>query len=225
MSGDIVPYIDLVTSEYQDSVDYIAFISIFLQAMADGQLVSADLTGVTFDLDQAVGVQLDIDGLWIGVSRYLQTPITGVYFTFNTGPGFDKGIFKGPFDPGTSVVRLPDDYYRLVLKAKAAANQWDGTIPGAYRAYDVLFMGTPYSILIYDWQDMSMSVALLGAQPDDLTLALFLGGFLNLKPGGVRIRDYIYPATPGPVFAFDHPIGSLTAGFDEGAFAITVPGS
>lgn len=217
-SGQLSTYTTLVTSEHADKPDFMAMIADVIGPIASAIGLIEGLSN-SFDLDNAVGVQLDIVGLWIGASRNLQVPLTGVYFTFDTGPGFDRGIFIGPFDPTTGLVSLPDAQYRILLKAVAAANQWDGTIPGAYAAYAILFAGAPYTVLIYDWQDMSMTLALLGAVPDAVTQALFTGGYLNLRPGGVRIRNYVVPAGSGPVFAFDRPADSLTAGFDVGKFA------
>lgn len=223
-TGDVTPYLNLVTSEHRDKPDFIAFLTLILQPLADAQALLHEMTE-DFDLDTAVGVQLDMVGLWIGFSRWLSVPINGVYFTFDTGPGFDIGVFKGPFDPSNQLVQLPDGPYRLALTAKAAANQWDGTIDGAYAAYAILFQGTPFSVLIYDFEDMSMALALVGGIPDALTLALFTGGYMDLKPAGVRIRYYAYPVVTGPIFAFDLPPSSLTAGFDVGHFAGFAPGS
>lgn len=214
-------YTSLITSEHNQKPKFMAMVAEGMQAIADCVALILGLPQ-SFDLDNAVGVQLDICGLWIGQKRQLFTPITGIYFTFDTGPGFDRGVFKGPFDPSTGLVNMPDNFYRIVLKAVAAANQWDGTIAGAYAAYAIAFQGTPYQVFIYDFQDMTMSLALLGAVPDPLTLALFTGGYLNLRPAAVGIRNYITPAVAGPVFAFDRPADALTSGFDNGHFANVV---
>lgn len=216
--GGLDDYLGLVTSEHRDRPKFIAMLTAYLQPFIDGMDQTAAINDL-FDLDVAGGVQLDIDGLWIGRSRNLSVPITGVYFTFDIGPGFDLGIFKGPFDPASGLVSLPDAQYRLLLKAVAAANSWNGSIPGAYEAYAILFQGTPFQVLIFDWQDMSMSLALIGGVPDAVTTALFTGGYLSLRPDGVRVREYIVPGVTGPVFGFDTTDNPNIAGFDQGAFA------
>ncbi|HHS9149506.1 TPA: DUF2612 domain-containing protein, partial [Enterobacter roggenkampii] len=37
-----------------------------------------------FDLDKAVGVQLDVVGEWVGRGRNVSVPITDVYFSWDT---------------------------------------------------------------------------------------------------------------------------------------------
>lgn len=218
-------YLDLIPSANRDKPDFLAMLTAYLQPLSDGIDLSVAMVDL-FDLDTAVGSQLDDIGLWIGRSRYLTVPLTGVYFTYNTGPGYNSGIYKGPFDPSTGLVALPDSFYRLLLKATAAANQWDGTIPGAYAAYAILLQGTVFEVLIYDYQDMTMAFALLGGVPDAITAALFTGGYLSLKPDGVRVRDYIIPVVDGPVFGYSSPVQNPNiAGYNVGAYALHVPGS
>lgn len=216
--GNAHPYLDLVTSEHNQKPNYMAMLEAFLQPLADGQAVSDSLVTL-FDIDTAVGIQLDIIGLWVGRSRYLTVPITGIYFTFDDGPGFDSGILRGRFDPLNYLVALPDQYYRLLLYATVAANHWDGSIPGAYEAYALVFGPIGYFIAIVDRQDMSMDIVLIGPEPDAVTKALFLGGYLSLKPVGVRVNNYIISDGPGPVFMFDvRPDTPHLGGFDVGAF-------
>lgn len=216
-------YLDLITSEHNKKEKFMAMLGLTMEPLADGIDLSYMLSQ-NFDLDTAIGVQLDIVGLWIGRTRDLQVPITGVYFTYNTGPGYNIGIYKGPFDPVTGLVRLPDDQYRLLLKATAARNQWNGSIPGAYAAYAILFQGTNFEVLIYDFQDMTMSFAMLGGVPDAVTKALFTGGYLSLRPDGVGVRDYIVPAVDGSVFGYNGTGNPNIAGYNVGAYAQHISG-
>ncbi|MCV5604282.1 DUF2612 domain-containing protein, partial [Escherichia coli] len=69
-----------------------------------------------FDIDSAVGVQLDILGLWIGRSRVVSQPISGVYFSWDTdGLGYDQGVWQGPYDPDSGYMYLSDETYRVIL--------------------------------------------------------------------------------------------------------------
>src|ERR1039458_1627914 len=137
--GDPTYYLRLVTSEHIDKPNFIATLTAVLQPLADVQVRLAGMPGI-FDLDVAVGDQEDKTGQWVGISRELQEPLTGVYFSLDTvGLGFDQGTWKGPFDPSTYLTALPDDAYRLLLRAKILNNKWDGTIPGAYAAWAELF--------------------------------------------------------------------------------------
>jgi hypothetical protein len=223
MSGDITPYLDLITSEHRDKPRFIATISATLQPMADAQAVLATIPGL-FDLDVAVGSQLDEVGEWVGQTRYLSTPLTGVYFSFDTaGLGFDQGVWQGPFDPSTGVVALQDEPYRTLLRAVIAANHWDGTIPSAYAAWNIIFAGTGYSILIQDFGDMTMLFGLIGPTLDSVTKALLTGGYLTLKPSGVKIAGYVIPSVEGaPLFGFDVDNPTIS-GFDTGAWSTNLP--
>lgn len=173
-----------------------------------------------YDIDIAVGQQLDRIGEWVGISRQLAIPLTNVYFSFDeTGLGFDQGTWLGPFDPTTGLVSLPDDVYRILLYAKIAANTWDGTIPTAYTAWNTIFEPLGYQILIQNNQDMTMDIALIGPAPDAVTLALFSGGYLSLIPAGVGVNNYYLQSVQNaPLFGFDAQNDSI-AGFDTGAFA------
>lgn len=218
--GDVDKYLNLVTSEHNKKPNFMAMLQTFLQPVADGEAVADALT-VMFDIDTAQGVQLDMIGLWVGRSRFLSVPITGAFFTFNTGPGFGVGIFKGRFDVGNELVRLPDEQYRTLLKATIAANHWDGTIVGATEAYAIAFGPGGYTTLLIDHQNMTMTVVLGGPPPDAVTLALLLGGYLSLKPVGVRISEYIVSANATKkIFTFNAPATSpVIGGFNVAAFA------
>ena len=84
---------------------------------------AAETLPLEFDIDTAVGVQLDAVGERVGVSRKLKTPLEGVYFAFDEDEvGFDEGVWKDDYDPSEGMVSLDDEFYRLVIKAKIAAN-------------------------------------------------------------------------------------------------------
>lgn len=221
-AGDVPKYLNLVTSEHNQKPNYMTMLATFIQPMATIEATLNNLYDL-FDIDNAVASQLDIIGIWVGQSRNLRIPITGVYFTYNTGPGYQSGIYKGPFDPVSGLIQLPDPQYRIFLKAVIASNHWNGSIPGAYAAYAIALAGTPFNVFIYDNQDMTMSYALVGGLPDALTLALFTQGYLSLKPVGVHIRSYVIPVVAGPVFAYNLPASDLTAGYQVGHYAKRIP--
>ena len=194
-------------------------------------LVNSGLTMETFpslyDVSVAVGEQEDTTGLWVGVTRDVDVPLAGVYFTLDSASlGLDQGSLQGPNDPSSGVVALPDANYRTLLQARIAANNWDGTIPGAYAVWNIAFAGTGTGILIQDHGDMTMTLALTGPTPDALTLALFEGGYLNVKPAGVGIRNYITPYAPDvpPYFGLDAETAAVS-GLDVGGFGVEAPGA
>ena len=114
-----------------------------------------------------------------------------------------------------TITVLPDDAYRTLVKAKIAANHWDGTTDGAYAIWNSLF--TQYTILIQDFQDMSYDLIVVGGIVDSLTLALLVGGYIPLKPEGVRVNEYIVPVNTGPLFAWDVE-NTLLQGWDQGSW-------
>lgn len=211
-------YQSLITSHHADKPKFMATVAIAAKVFAHLQQLAADLPR-QFDLDEAVGVQLDAVGEWIGRSRRIDTPLTGVYFTWDdvASTGWDAGVWQGPFDPDSGLTVLPDDEYRLLLRAKVAANQWDGSIPGAYEVWTTVFNDS--IILIQDNQDMSMTVGIAGTPVSTVTQALLTGGYIPLKPEGVRVNYYAISVDSGPLFAWDADSEAL-AGWDTGSWAL-----
>ena len=214
-------YTSLVTSEYQTAPNFLAMLGLYAQWSADRQNLLAALPGL-FDLDVAVGSQLDTLGLWIGITRYLQTPLTGVYFSFDTsGVGFDQGVWQGPFDPTTGLVALSDPEYRIVLRAKVAANQWDGSVTQIYSIMQTVYGAN--NVVVSDGQDMTMSVGVIVLPSEATLLQLLLNNLIAIKPAGVRIL-YVFPSvTNAPMFGFDIE-NNLLSGFDVGSWRAN-PGS
>lgn len=272
-------YLGLVINEHADKPKLIGTLSTIVKPAVD-LLNTLGQFPLDFDLDQAAGQQLDAVGLWIGRTRYLSVPITGVYFAWDTpGVGWEQGVWYQSFNPTSGLVTLPDDGYRTLLRAKIIANHWNGTIPGAYEAWDALFGVQGLTLIIEDggsysdqgffswdrpdgyfswdapglgweqgpwfvpgssrgfgWDDapwfegdpavMTMTLALWSPYTiDAVTKALFTGGYLGLKPAGVRVTGYLTPTVPNvPFFGWDLD-SSLIAGWDVGAWAAVTPGS
>lgn len=247
MSGDVSPYTALVTSEFQGATRFMAAVSASVQPVADNIAV-ADQLKTLFDLDNATGVQLDLIGLWVGRSRFLSVPLAGVYFSFGvSGLGFGQGVWKGPYDPTSGLVRMPDEPYRTLLRFQVKANRWDGSIDGAYDAYSVLFAsagsinwtgsepvswygsgpvtwtGGSFNLLIQDAGDMTFFLALQGDLPDPITQAMLTSGQLVLKPAGQRVTGYMFETVAGaPFFGFGADNSSV-GGFGEGAWGQLQP--
>lgn len=196
-------YLNLITSLYRDQPRFMGLCEALTAPLVEAQALLEDVR-TAYDLDTAVGVQLDTVGQWVGRSRDLATPLTGVYFSWDeSGVGWAEGAWKGLYDPETGMTSLGDEFYRMLLRAKIAANAWDGTIPGAYQVWETLFGDSGLMILLQDCQDMSMVVGVAGAIPDAVFRALLSGGYLPLKPAGVRIRHYALPVVAGPLFAWN----------------------
>lgn len=116
-----------------------------------------------FSLDTAVGVQLDVIGKYVGVTR--------------TGMGFD-----GP-------IVLNDADFRVLIKVAIITNQSGSSL---YDIQNILHIFFPGSILVFDYQDMRMSYLIdsdIGSQ--DL-IQLFVTEGLLPKPMGVQLAAPIY---------------------------------
>jgi len=215
--ADISQYTGRITSQHNQKPKYMAMVEVLTGAMVDQQNVLASMPG-KFDLDNAVGDQLDSIGIWVGISRNVPIPLTNVYFSFDAeGIGFDQGSWKGPFDPDTGLTRLDDATYRLVIRAKIGANHWDGTLGASKAILDSIFGGGTF-VFIEDNQDMSMTIGIAGVIPSAVFLALLRNGLIPIKPEGVRVNIVIVTTTDGsPIFGFDIS-NDLVAGFDTGAW-------
>jgi hypothetical protein len=216
MSKDVQDYLDLITSAFQGKPNFTAVITALVSAPVQIQAVMQSMIPL-FDVDVAVGDQLDIIGQWVGVSRNIAIPITGVYFSWDgTDPtvGWDFGTWQ-PSNQPTAITSLPDDAYRTLIRAKIAANQWDGTTNGAYAIWDQVFPDS--TILIQDNQDMTYDLAVVGGIIDSLTLALLTGGYIPLKPEGVLVAAYYVSVDTGPVFGWDVESAQL-GGWDEASW-------
>jgi hypothetical protein len=224
MSADVTQYTDLITSEHISKPNFVAMVGQTCQAWADLTQLLNSIPGL-YDLVNAVGAQLDVVGQWVGVTRKLEEPLTGVYFSLDVaGLGLDQGVLQGPYDPTSGLVSLPDAQYLLLISAKILNNQWDGSVPGAYTLLNTLFNPLGYQIAIEDHANLTMGLALLtltSALPDVLVTAMFTNGLLDVKPVGVRITTYDYQTQLGPLFALDVE-NSLFAGLDVGAFGLSV---
>lgn len=222
--ADLDFFLNLITSEYRNQPKYRAWASVLLQGLVDAQNVAASLPTI-FDLETAIGVQLDKVGEWVGVTRFI-SELVPTFFSWNVpGLGWGQAPWYSPFSPqGRQSVILDDYHYRILLKARVASNYWDGTIEGAYVAWNQLFASEGYQVLIqnvgpkvsplpgaFASDSMHILMALLGPPADPLTVALFNGGHLDLRPAGVQVDAYITQTVPGrPYFAWG--VGPAAAG-------------
>lgn len=151
-------YTDLITNYHATKPKYFDHIDLSTQPLIDITTATKGLVSA-FDIDTAVGVQLDTLGLWIGRSRIVSQPIEGVYFSWDTDElGYDQGVWQGPYDPDSGYTSLSDDTYRIILKAKIAINNWDGRNDSLPPILDAATEGSGLKMQIVDNQDMTISV-------------------------------------------------------------------
>lgn len=212
-------YTDLITSEHNRKPNFVATLTVPVELAVRTQEVFASMIP-KFDLDSAEGEQLDFIGVWVGATRRIRTPLTGIFFSWDgsdPGVGWDSGIWRSKENESGTITVLPDDVYRTLIRAKIAANKWDGTIPGAYEVWEAVFPNS--NIIIQDNQDMSMAIGVTGLPLDILTQALLTGGYIPLKPEGVRIAYYAVPVDEAPLFSWDVVDNDGLAGWGAGSWA------
>lgn len=213
-------YLRLITSQHQSADKFVSHINLITKSLSEITRLSLDLNKY-FSLDEAVGVQLDVIGEWVGISRYISTPITGVYFSLDMdGIGFDQGVWKREFDADSGFTELDDETYRTIIRVKIKANHWDGTSESLMEIYRSLLPGKDTRIFFIDNQDMTMDVFITGSVIDEVTKSIIKQGYLGVKPEGVRVNQYYINSVPkSPIFGFDIT-NDYIAGFDNGGFAV-----
>ncbi len=271
-------YLALLTSQYQppSSPKLNALLYVLLKKFDDVSqcLVKFD---TAFDLDSAVGVQLDALGQIAGVSRVVGFNPTGsgtvlnialtnggggylvagdVVVTITGGGGSGATAHVSALSPGgrgallsvvvddpgsgyttTPVVTLSapppgmyaaqayavatigsspvldDETYRLLIKAKIAQNQWDGTIDSLYFIWKSLF--PTGGIVIADNQNMTATIYLSGGF-SSIVQDLIVNGYIVPRPEGVL---YTYVFAELPVFGFGEHNTSYVAAWGVGKWA------
>jgi len=180
-------YLNLITSFHAQRPKFRAMINALVDYFTQLQ---ATINGLTkdFDIDFAVGIQLDAVGKWVGRSRNVAIPLPDSWFRFDDlTRGFDAGIWWGPYATPEGNQVLDDDTYRTLLKVKIQANEWDGLIASAQTAFTALAQFAPQSnVFLDDKEDMSFVVGVSGQIPSLLFLALLQDDWLNIKPEGVH---------------------------------------
>lgn len=184
MASSANDYIALIPSENRSAPNFVALLTAFVQAFVDAinqfQGFVADL-----DLDQAVGAQLDVIGLWVGLPRKVAIPITGPFFSFDTvGLGFDQGVWQSINNPN-GFQTLDDPTYRTMLYAKIGFNFWDGSLAGANKILAAVFPGG--QVFLKDNFNMTESLVTNGSILSGLFSSIVSTGYIPLRPAAVAL--------------------------------------
>ncbi len=180
----LTDYTSLITSEHRGAARFMATVAAVMQPFVDLNNLMASFSDA-YDLDQAVGVQLDAVGLWVGVSRYVSLPIAA-YFSWDTpGLGWDQGIWFQTGDATAQVTTLDDGHYRLLIRAKIACNSWDGSLPAA-QAILAALVAPDGATVSGSEGPLSVTWTIVGVV-STVTQAILMGGYVPLKPIGVAI--------------------------------------
>ena len=171
-------YLDMITSLYRDKPRFMAWLQASLKAGTDS-IDCAEELWQAFDINTAVGKQLDTLGVILGRSRRLSFSLAG---------GFGPAV-------------LEDETYRMLLKAKIAWNFWDGTLLGLKDIWAAVFPNN--DLLYFDKQDMTIDVVIAGMF-SELERQLIMSGYILPKPEGVRMNIRIVENDGIPIFAYGY---------------------
>lgn len=220
-------YIQLLIKQYWRSPKARADIALRLGTLAPIADVLLGLADA-FDVDQAVGRQLDIIGRIVGLVRRYRTQRLRQFFGFSNNPrslGFGHR-FDSMWDGGPLMRRggdnyewqnMPDDEFRRIVKAKIAANNTKSTMVdpiGRLSVQDVVLAATDGMGYVVDNQDMTMALIISPQFPADV-LWFLLQKDLLARPLGLWWR--IIQAEPGQFFGFSS--NPNAKGFGVGTWA------
>lgn len=204
-------YSTLITGEHSDKAKFMALVAATTGIVADTTATLQSFP-VQFDIDQAVGAQLDIIGLWVGVSRVIPDVLTTQYFGFSDNVnalGFGElsnpsvgGVFYDlgdSFDASTTL--LNDTQYRQLLYAQILNNQADGTA----------------SNLVAAAQDITNAPCEL-VDPGNLSITLKVGSPVNLLAQAMITELDVLPVPAGVIL---NPIDYTNIDLSGGATSTT----
>lgn len=208
-------YTTLLTSQHAYKPKLTAWLTVLTGALGS---VSDTLLTIPplFDVDSAVGDQLDKVGQWVGIGRLQPIPNTLTFFSWNTaGLGWNAASWRGPFEPVYTYITLDDDTYRAIIKAKIGGNYWVGTSEGAQAIGAEAAAGLGVTCYVLDNLDMTVTVYVVGT-PSSYLLQMIKNGLIPPKAAGVRLASYRIGSTtttiPEPTAArLPVPFGTVTA--------------
>jgi|SRR6185312_2939725 len=173
-------------SQYANSPVILALLESF-SAAVDAE---SDINGFyndVWNIETARGYGLDFWGRVVGVQRVIPVAASK-YLGFTEAGTISADPFNNsPFYPGYSSASsfpLSDDAFRTLILAKAAANIWDGSIPGLNSILRLLFPGA--ASYVQDNQNMTMTIV-LGFTPSAVQQSILFNTGVLPRPAGVSV--------------------------------------
>lgn len=209
-----------IATQYTESQRFLAYVRALLESSAELEAVLQKVAEQT-DIDLAAGVNLDVIGEIVGVSRIIPDSIAVKFFGFEGQPGGDVfgeegalGIgsrFREETEPETATSVLADPEYRLLIRAKIVKNHAHGTNEDILQGLAYLF-NAPRTV-VEDLGRMAIGVA-IGRQLTFQEKALVTVLDILPRPAGVRI-NWRSTFDSAKYFGFDGQPGALSFG-EEG---------
>lgn len=213
-----------VATQYTESQKFLAYIRALLDSSAELEAVLQKVAEQT-DIDIAEGVNLDVIGEIVGISRIIPASVQLAFFGFqdnaaalNFGEEGAQGVGGRFYDEGepylaTSVLNDPE--YRMLIRAKIVKNHAIGTNEDVIAGLAYLFGGGNMAIqvAVEDIGNMAIQVA-VGRPLTYLEKVLISQLDILPRPGGVRISQRVTFETTN-YFGFDGQNNAMSFG-EEG---------
>lgn len=181
---------DRVYAQYRNKLNFVKWCQITRSLAAElGSPI--DAVRVMYNIDTAVGAQLDIIGRIVVVDRAFtgQIALNPGLFALTDGDQFgdEEADFSSLFVDQDQ--NMSDELYRLVIKAKILKNNSDATLESILFGVNFLLPDADF-LRVTDNEDMSYSIEFYGNITSLQRYAL-LNARLVPKPQGVRFGGFL----------------------------------
>lgn len=217
-----------IATQYTESQRFLAYVRALLESSAELEAVLQKVTEQS-DIDLAEGVNLDVIGEIVGISRIIPASVQLAFFGFqdnaaalNFGEEDAQGVGGRFYDEGepylaTSVLNDPE--YRMLIRAKIVKNHAVGTNEDVIAGLAYLFGSGNMAIqvAVEDIGNMAIQVA-VGRPLTYLEKVLISQLDILPRPAGVRISQRVTFDTIN-YFGFDGQSSALSFG-EEGLSSV-----
>lgn len=200
MSADTIDHYAIarsrVATQFTESAKFLSTLSALCGVAQELETALLEVRDIT-DIDTARGVQLDIIGDIVGVSRVIPDAVTLPFFGFEDGGGQTFGEesadgigarFRDELESYTTTTSLSDPEYRFVIRAKIVKNHAHGTVDDILRGLAYLFPNT--NSFVEDNGGMAIGIA-IGRALTVVEKILVKDLDMLPRPAGVRISWYV----------------------------------
>lgn len=217
-----------IAMQYRESTKFIAFIQTLMAQSQEAESIFWSLASIS-DIDASQGVQLDVLGAIVGISRYVKDAIPVAFFGFQGQPGIrslgEEGIpdvggeFREEGQPAFANEALSDAQYRLFIRARIARNHTKGAIEDVITSMQFLFDADV--VIVHDGYDMSFDIGIGRRLTYSEQVLLYLKEIIP-KPSGVRINERVFFDYQN-VFGFEGAPFAIGFGDEDQFFSVTLP--
>jgi hypothetical protein len=184
-------YAGLITHEHIDKPNFISWLKAPLAIGDNTYNCAADINAV-YDIDNAVGTQLDAIGTMLNRSRIVPFQLSAgtadnPSFVWGTPLDNEGGWNVGYWQLPTETSSLDDENYRILLKATVAKTHWTGSIADLSSLLSYVFLNYYIDFTVTDNQDMSFSVDFSGSFSSTLR-DLLSHDLIVPRPEGVTLN-------------------------------------